>query len=239
MARDPHPFYVAPDHMLPDGTLRFTEGEAHHILRVIRLRAGDVCRVVDGNGGLYRVRLEAGADSLTGRILEARREPVPSRILELGFPILRLRARTEWLLEKTVEVGAARLIPIRWERSVKEISTALRSRWERIIQEAMKQSERLWLPDLAGVAEPYDPLVNTQLLLADRDGKDDLESLRGAERVRLLVGPEGGLTADEQARLIGAGARLWSLGPARLRAETAAVVGCHRLAGALRAAGDL
>jgi len=236
MVRDPHPFYVPLDHILPDGTVRFPEGEAHHVLRVIRLRPGDVCRVVDGEGGLYRVRLEGGAQRLAGRVLEARREQAPSCILELGFPILRLRARTEWLLEKAVEVGVTRLVPIRWERSVKEISAALRSRWERIIQEAMKQSERLWVAELAEVAEPYDPPVNTRLLLADRNGKDDLADLHGAPRVRLLVGPEGGLTAEEQARLIETGVQLLSLGPARLRAETAAIVGCHRLAGALRAA---
>ncbi len=73
------------------------------------------------------------------------------------------------------------------------------------------------------------------MVLADPEGEADLPDLTEASSVMLLVGPEGGLTDDEKRMMIERGCALWSLGPTRLRAETAAVVGSHRLTCAARA----
>jgi len=148
MGRDPHPFYVAPSGFSPDGTVRFSEEEARHILRSIRKQPGDECRVVDGAGGLCWIRLEREGERLRGVVLRREQENQPNLRLDLGFPLLRLRSRTEWLLEKAVEVGVDRLIPIVWTRGLKKDLGGMRSRWERILREAMKQSERRWLPSL-------------------------------------------------------------------------------------------
>jgi len=230
MGHDPHPFYVPPERFSKGGGVRFSPEEARHIERVVRLRAGDSCRVVDGAGHRYKVRLVASGKELSGVIVEKKREEESSVKIELGFPILRFRPRTEWLLEKAVEVGVDRLIPIEWSRSVRRFSETVRPRWERIIREAMKQSERAWLPRLRGAERVNDGSVKRGWILADPEGEASIPSFDGVSAVRLLVGPEGGLDPEERRRLIGDGISCWSLGPTRLRAETAAIVGIHRLA---------
>ena len=67
------------------------------------------------------------------------------------------------------------------------------------------------------------------LLLADSEGEETLPDLSQIETLRLLIGPEGGLEQEERENLLARGAKVWSLGPTRLRAETAAIVGSHRL----------
>jgi 16S rRNA (uracil1498-N3)-methyltransferase len=241
MPRDSHPFYAPPSAITADGSVRFPKEEARHILRVSRFGPGDRIRVVDGEGGLFGVVLEEGKEGLAGRVVEDRRLPAPAIALELGFPLLRQRARTEWMLEKAVEVGADRLVPITWERALprgRTLPAAVRARWERILREAMKQCERLWLPVLA---EPEDAVTRTErtmLVLADPAGEPEPPDARGCSRVRLLVGPEGGVTEAEMRELRAEGARLWSLGPTRLRAETAAIVGIARLEDHLRRSGS-
>jgi 16S rRNA (uracil1498-N3)-methyltransferase len=235
MPGDPHPFLVPPERFTVTGELLFPEEEAHHILRVVRLKSGDTCRVVDGLGGRFVVRLEGGEKLLRGTVIESTREARPARSLELGFPMLRLRARTDWMIEKGVEVGVDRFVPIRWERGLKDASAGARVRWERILREAMKQAERAFLPDL-GMAEGPAVAAGDRCLtiLADPTGDASLPDLTSVKEVRLLIGPEGGAAPEERRRLLDQGAILWGLGATRLRAETAAIVGCHRLSCALR-----
>ena len=236
MGRDPHPFYVPPDARLPGDRVRFPAEEARHLLRVLRFREGDVCRVVDGEGTMLRVRIERTRGGVEGTILSRVRQE-RSRLLGLGFPVLRQRARTEWMLEKAVEVGADRLVPIAWERGVARDARLPRGRWDRILVEAMKQSQRVWLPRLEEIsAAPGPGSAEIGLVLADPEGQESPPEVSGVGEIRLLVVPEGGVTDEERERLAAQGAALWSLGPNRLRAETACVVGLYRLAGALRAA---
>jgi 16S rRNA (uracil1498-N3)-methyltransferase len=235
-SRDPHPFFVPPSCFAGDGeTIRFPEEEMRHILRVIRLREGDECRVTDGRGGVFRVRLggEPGGGArgvLSGTIIEAEHAPPRDVMIEIGFPVLRLQGRTDWLIEKAVEVGADLLVPIPWERSLKGASAAALRRWERIAREAMKQCERAWLPEVKQDLMPFERGDDSLWILADPEGDESVPDLVGVSRVRLLVGPEGGPTPAERKRLIERGAALWGLGPTRLRAETAAIVGCHAIA---------
>ncbi len=236
MGRDPHPFYAPPERFHGD-RVRFDAQESHHILHVIRLEAGSVCRVVDGLGGRYLIRLLGGAGEVEGVVLES--EPVEERrfVLELGFPLLRVRSRTDWLIEKGVEVGVDRFVPILWTRTVREAHSERNAdRWRSLLREAMKQSERAWLPELDPARSPDCGGSGTQVILADSDGPEEPPIDRDTRAVRLLVGPEGGATDEERARLVGAGARLWALGPLRLRAETACVVGAFGLARAMRMA---
>jgi 16S rRNA (uracil1498-N3)-methyltransferase len=235
MARDPHPFLIPPDGFTPDGRVRFPSEEAHHATRVVRLGAGDECRVVDGRGGLFRVLLTEEGGTLVGRVIEGWREGRETPCVVLGFPVLRHHARTDWLIEKAVEVGVGRLRPVAWERSLKGATSEQRRRWERIAREAMKQSERRWLPDFDEEAAPRELPREGSVVLADPQGQEEPPDISGSESVLLLVGPEGGLTDEERELCIGRGYALWSLGSGRLRAETAAVVASHRLACAARA----
>ncbi len=238
MPGDPHPFLVAPDRFDKDGGVRFPQDEAHHVLRVVRLKIGDTCRVVDGQGGRFRVRLQGSERDLIGVILESTREAEPERRLDLGFPVLRTGGRTDWLIEKGVEVGVDRFVPIAWERSIRGTSASARRRWARIVREARKPSERARLPSLANEEAALAAVGGGgPTTLADPAGGEAWPGLAAARPVLLLVGPEGGVAAGERDLLCERGAVLWGLGSNRLRAETAAIVGSHRLAGALRRAG--
>lgn len=234
MGKDPHPFYVPPGRFAGDRVL-FDAEEAHHILAVVRLQEGAICRVTDGCGGRYVVRLAGGRVGLEGIVLESETPEDRPVTIELGFPLLRVRSRTDWLLEKGVEVGVDRFVPIRWARTVREEHAARSAdRWRRILREAMKQSERAWLPELAEAQPPEGDGAAPRIVLADPEGPEEAPIDAGSRAIRLLVGPEGGATDEERRRLLDAGARLWSLGPRRLRAETAAIVGAFSLARALR-----
>jgi 16S rRNA (uracil1498-N3)-methyltransferase len=235
MARDPHPFLVPPECITGDGRILFPAEEAHHAAHVVRIAPGDECRVVDGCGGLYRVRLSMESGTLVGRITDASKVEPPRTRIALGFPVLRQRARLEWLLEKAVEVGADLLIPVAWDRSVKDASEEQRRRWTRIVQEAMKQSERRWLPRIEVETAPDGLGLEECIVLADPEGSEQPPRVGGCGSVVLLIGPEGGVTSEERERLLARGCALWSLGPNRLRAETAAIVGMHALALAARA----
>lgn len=234
MARDPHPFLVSPDCITTDGRILIPEEEAHHAVHVVRIGPGDECRVVDGCGGLYRVRLSMESGALVGRILDGTRVERPQTRIALGFPVLRQRARLEWLIEKAVEVGADRLIPIAWDRSVKGTSGEQLRRWTRIVREAMKQSEQRWLPRIEEEVEPAGLGLDECLVLADPEGSEEPPRIAGRGSVLLLIGPEGGVSTAEREGLIARGCEIWSLGPSRLRAETAAIVGMHSLSVASR-----
>ena len=119
---------------------------------------------------------------------------------------------------------------------MKEATESSRRRWERIAREAMKQSERVWLPEVVIDRTPFERRADTMWILADPEGDERVPTMAGSARVRLLIGPEGGITKKERERLTAEGATLWGLGPARLRAETAAIVGIHRLGVAIRTA---
>lgn len=244
MSGDQHPFYVPRDAFGSGGWIPLPEEESRHATQVLRLVSGDTCRVIDGEGGLYHVRLDLRGRSLGGVVMDTERELRRSCMVELGFPVLRVRSRTEWLLEKAVEVGAERLVPVDWSRSAKDARASTpRARWERIVVEALKQSERRWLPQLTDAEAPYEILEasggdeRVLVVLADVDGGSTLPAYAGESRIRLMVGPEGGPAPEERQRILEHGGVAWSLGAKRLRAETAAIVGIHGIDSYLRAAG--
>lgn len=138
----------------------------------------------------------------------------------------------EWLVEKTVEAGVARIFPIAADRSVrKETGENSLRRWRRSAVEAAKQCGRADVPEVA------EPMELSEAALRAGDGVrivatpgasariPDLAA--GASRVIVFVGPEGGFAPGEQAEIERLGARPCDLGPLVLRVETAAVVAVH------------
>ena len=209
------------------------DDEAAHAVRVLRKRPGDEIVVVDGEGGWYRVRLDhAERNTAAGMILETRREVgEPAYELSIGLALLKHRGRYETFLEKAVELGVREVIPLQTHRT--EVARFNRQRAGKVVVAAMKQSGR---SRLARMTEPQ-PLAhilqNTDVDLAfiaheqtapAHSLSQALARQPSARRIRILIGPEGGFTEDEMAEAQQAGYRPVSLGPRRLRAETAALV---------------
>ncbi len=232
-------FVIRPEAIEAD-RVRFEAPEAHHLARVLRLRPGALVEAADGDGRVFTVRLEAiGAREAWGTIVEQWREGRPTRespcAITLAQAILK-GERMVWLIQKATELGVGRIVPLETARVVARASaertSARRSRWERVAREAVKQCGRAVVP----VVETPRPLPGILAETAAHDatwlfwegGGTPLAALaRDAGRPRrllVLIGPEGGFTAEEVAQAEAAGARLAGLGPRILRAESAGLV---------------
>lgn len=235
-----HAFF-APDALHHVGEeLTLDPAEARHA-RSTRCREGDRILLLDGNGRRSRAVIALfRKEELVVRVEEtAFDEPKPGLYIDLAFGILADRGRSEWLVEKSVELGVRRLYPLQTARSEGRFN---RERGTRIAIAALKQSQRSFLPiigdpvrwdNLDEIAAGYD-----HVLLCHEESWDDpagrsiplivaLDGIvaQGPDRTILgIIGPEGGFDSGEVARAIErmSAQPVW-LGPTRLRAETAGV----------------
>lgn len=221
--------FYAPD-ILTDP--RLPESDSAHVVRVLRMHAGDRLQVVDGKGNIYDCILadENNRHAAVTVVSATHVRPVWNNSITIAVAPTKNMDRMEWLVEKLVEVGVNRIVPLRCARSErKDIKT---ERLVKIAAAAMKQSLKASLPHiddmmplkqfLAEAAEGQrfvgycDSQCERRLLAADyKPGAD----------VRILIGPEGDFTADEIDAARSAGYVPVTMGDNRLRTETAALVG--------------
>lgn len=213
------------------GAVALGPEQAGYLTRVLRLAPGAAVRVFNGRHGEWRARLER-ADKRGAQLvlLAPLRAQMRGADVELLFSPLKRQA-TDWLAEKATELGAAALRPVILQRTTAE--TVRTDRLQAIAREAAEQCERLDVPmvgapaRLAALLDGWDP--ERVLLFAEERGEaaaalDVLASLRGAPKLAVLIGPEGGFAPAERSRLRAAAfVRPISLGPRILRAETAGV----------------
>jgi len=208
-------------------TLTLTGSEAHHLARVMRLPAGDCVTLFDGHGSEWHAVIEQVDKrqvvlKLVER-LDIDRE-LPFRLsIACALP---KGDRQKVLVEKLVELGIARLIPLVTERGVAQPVDKALERLRRGVIEASKQCERNRLMEIAP-ALPLSKLVATSedatRLIAHPQG-DSLSTTRnGTGPILVAIGPEGGFTHEEVQAAIDAGWRKVGLGPRILRVETAAI----------------
>ncbi len=224
-------FYVPADQIT--GTLiRFPEEEAHHASRVIRHDVGDVVRVVDGAGHAYRVRLTMiDREAVQGEVIEmTRNENEPSYTLTLAVGLVKNRARFETMIEKAVELGASRILPLISTRS--ERMGFRQDRLEKIAVAALKQSGRTWLTDISEPVHLDDYLQwdsSALRLVCHEKARDEphlaelLRQYAGRDSIEILIGPEGGFTPEEIKGAVAASFHVVHLGSRRLRSETSAI----------------
>jgi 16S rRNA (uracil1498-N3)-methyltransferase len=201
--------------------------EAHHLLHVLRAAPGMPATLFDGSGCEFDAEVTACGRSTVELAVLARRE-VDRELgfsLTLGVPLPK-GDRQRWIVEKAVELGVTRLVPLRTERTVAAGDKA-GDKLDRYVIEASKQCGRNRLMEIAEpqawgewLAAPRD----TRRLIADPTG-DAIQAvdLSQGRSTFAAVGPEGGLTASELATARAAEWEIVSLGPRILRIETAAV----------------
>jgi 16S rRNA (uracil1498-N3)-methyltransferase len=212
--------------------------DAHHLGRVLRLRAGEEVIVSDGAGHWARTRWtggqggNGGGDGGPGALAGLADAPGPGgdgsvQFEEAPQPTLTVAfaptkgERPEWVVQKLTELGIDRVVPLVSERSVVRWSGARGrgavERLRRVAREAAGQCRRVWLPEIAEVV-PFEALGGLgapgDVVLAQLSG-DRLT----ASQLVVAVGPEGGWSADELA----SGLPTVGFGLSVLRAETAAV----------------
>ena len=209
-------------------TLPLPEPASHYLSSVMRLGVGDTVRLFDDRSGEWAATIvEAGRKRVTVALTAQLRprETVPDLWL-CAAPLK--RGRVDWVAEKACELGVARLVPVLTRRTVVERLNLDRLRAHMV--EAAEQCGRTALPELAEPVTLGALLAGWQpgrvLVFADETGGAPLADVMRAAPApaAILIGPEGGFTADERAAILAAGGIGTSLGPRILRADTACAV---------------
>jgi 16S rRNA (uracil1498-N3)-methyltransferase len=223
--------FVPPEHL--SGSHATLGAAAHrHLVKVLRLGPGAELRVFDGLGTEIDARIESVGHAMVGLVLgERRRLPPPACTITLLVSPPR-GERMDFVVQKTTELGVARIVPVTSARAMVKAGAHQTKRWQVIAQEASRQSGRA---DVPVVAEPLPLAAALAQAGPDHDHRlmlwegERTRSLTGAlasapRAVALLIGPEGGFAAEEAAQVVATGFAPVSLGPRILRSETAAVV---------------
>lgn len=212
--------------------LDLPDDAARHVAQVLRMRAGEALTLFDGAAGEYAaVIIEAGRRDVRVRI--DRHDPVDreSRLDVTLAQCVSKGDRMDYTIQKAVELGVTRIVPLLSERSVVKLDA---ERWDKKLEHwrgvavsACEQSGRTRVPDVAAVqkldawlAAPADGAL--RLVLAPT-ASVSLRTLDTAAKIALLIGPEGGLSDPEISAARHAGCVGIGLGPRVLRTETAGV----------------
>jgi 16S rRNA (uracil1498-N3)-methyltransferase len=209
--------------------------ESRHLQKVLRKKEGDTFHITNGKGWLFEARLEKiSPKSIRSMVLSSEKRHRKMHSLHMAVAPTKSNDRFEWFLEKATEIGIDEITPIICKRS--ERRTLKMERLQKVIQEAMKQSLRTYLPVL------HSPVSLEEFLQAPHPGlrfiahcheEEKMELKRRIapdKRITVLVGPEGDFTEEEVDMAYDKGFLPVSLGESRLRTETAAIYACTAVA---------
>ena len=209
-----------------------TGSHAEHLIRVLRVRLGQVCDVSTGTK-VFRGKVARVSKSVVEFELgEELPDTAEKTRVTLALSIFKFD-RMEWAIEKCTELGVDRIVPIISRRTDPHLASASvkrLERWGRIVRQASEQSRRTSPPELSAPMKLKEALALTgsfRLVLAELE--DNLLLIEALQReslgpgVVLAIGPEGGWTRDEVQLFRNAGWVPVSLGENILRAETAAI----------------
>jgi 16S rRNA (uracil1498-N3)-methyltransferase len=213
---------------------------AHHASRVLRLRVGDAVQIFDGLGNA----LDATINAISGKRVVLGNLQTFLGQQESGLHIVLAQSmcsseKMDWVVQKSTELGAAEIVPVQTQRSVARLNGPRAEKraehWRNVAVSACEQCGRNTLPQLLAPQELgkwLDEIRGTAggkfILLPG--GAINLQSQpRPQGRAILLIGPEGGFTADEANIAQQAGFTPILLGPRVLRTETAALAGIAAL----------
>ncbi len=221
--------------------------DAEHV-RVLRLRPGEDVVLCDGQGTDYKCRLvQADRDEAEVEVLEAVRCPAEPSVLVTVLCGLPKGDKTEYIIQKCVEAGAHEILFFQSNRCVARPDAPEKKleRWQRISEEAAKQSGRGIIPRVDWIGEFADALneavqKDLGIFLYETGQRESLnavlETNRDMKTLALITGPEGGFAPFEADLARITGLHLCSMGERILRCETAPVVA---LTAAMYATGNL
>lgn len=222
---------------ISDGLVSLSSEEARHAVQVLRKKVGDELDIVDGRGTWYRGTIvEATKKSCQLSVVTIRKEMQRNdhRLIMAVSPT-KSNERFEWFLEKATEIGVDEIIPLKCKRT--ERPRIRHDRYEKVLVSAMKQSLQAWLPKL----HPLMSFADALELTADSGGKyigwcDEsielplLHNYQPTDSVCIFIGPEGDFTEEEVNKARTANFLPITLGPNRLRTETAALSATQMIA---------
>ena len=217
------------EHPLGEGqSVPLSREQAHYLFGVMRLSAGDSLLVFDGTHGEWRAKIaDAGKRGGTLQVVEQTRPQQNPPDLWLMFAPIK-KARTDFIVEKAAEMGAAKIMPVQTE-----FTNAERIRQDRLQAHAVEAAEQCggtFVPEVTALNRLdrvlQDWPQDRRLMFCDEALAGRSSALEGnlTGPWAILIGPEGGFSESERTRLVALdAAHAVSLGPRILRADTAAV----------------
>lgn len=218
--------YFFQENLPESGSFTLDEAASKHIIQVLRMTLGEQLQLTDGKGTLVTAEItDDHRKKCVVNVTRRERTERPSPRHTIAMALLKNAGRYEWFLEKATEMGIATIIPLLTTRTEKQHFRSERMRG--ILIAAMLQSQKTWLPEL------QDPLafgkaihhVSGKKLIAHCEPaeKTALKVIPTDEDCTLFIGPEGDFTPEEIQLALDAGFQAVSLGPYRLRTETAGI----------------
>ena len=235
-----HRFHLPPA-SCRETLLRLDGREAHHALHVLRIQRGERVIVLDGEGTEYFCDVESATkNSLVLAVKEKKFMPAPPCSLTLLVAIPKGKL-IETIIQKAVELGAHRIVPLLTERVVTQLdgdgAGAKREKWQTVASEAIKQCGTPWLPKVEAPQTIAEFIGNSEK--SELSFVGSLQTERRHPREWILefqkqhgrlphsaaawIGPEGDFTLAELQAIEAAGAKPVTLGRLTLRVETAAI----------------
>lgn len=226
--------FFVPSDAIREGVARLPRDQSHHLRDVLRIGAGEIVEIFDGEGSAYTGRVEFSDSGVVVRDLSASHSEGEGQPLVLAAALIR-PAKFEWVLQKATELGVTQIIPLKTRRCGIRLppgrSGQRTERWNRIVQEASRQCGRLYSPRIRPPLDFTDWLClegferYSRFLFYEKSNALWQPGMLASdsEGVALCIGPEGGWEEGEIAQAEAAGVRVAGLGPFTLRAETASI----------------
>lgn len=224
-------YYYTPKQYVSSATLTIVDDEARHLGRVLRKQQGEEIFVTDGEGSVYRCKINSLKKELIDCI-------ITEKIISLNEPKIKINLyqsliknpdRFEFAIEKAVELGVHTIHPVITEHVINK-TTNKTERWQAIALSAMKQSQRCVLPRIYEPVNFTDAIVSAKgelKLIADEKQNDSRICIADIKdsfsTIDIFIGPEGGFTPQEAELAISQGFKILSLGARKFRSETAAI----------------
>ena len=241
---------LVPEESLAQDAVALPQDAARH-LKVLRPKPGEEIELFDGRGHVRRYAWSPAGLRASGG-LSTFRPPTSGLVL---FACVTKGSRWDWTIEKAVELGVSRIVPVISDRYIVRLAAdereAKAERWRRIAEDAARQSDAVWLPEVlapvdfpralelvketgrvfvGALTNPPPPPLLAAVSQSSTAPESNNQTIKQSDNsLGLFVGPEGDFTPEELAALL-AVATPASFGPTILRAETAAIFGLSVLA---------
>ena len=229
--------FVYDPELLNGNEISLVGSEARHMLSVLRLQQGDTVRLIDGRGTAHFCEIiKSGTKKAVCRIIKTLKQSgEPSLALTLAIG-LSTGSKFDTVIEKGVEVGVSRFVPLLTEKSKVKLGDASAikrkmNRWRRVAEAAVKQSGRSKFPEIEAPVKFHDYLEGAKtepciIFHPDEKAKDLITIVDSLpdDNLAIIVGPESGFSTTEIDSASRLNIPMVSLGSRILRTETAGVV---------------
>ncbi len=234
-----HQFFVEENQVGKD-FITITGPDVFHMKQVLRMKPGEIVRVISGGGQDYECRVLELTDTFVQLDIldsEAAHTELPCRIYL--FQALAKGSRMEYIIQKAVELGVYEIIPVAMKYCVVKLDSRKEqgkiTRWQAIAESAAKQSKRSRIPLVRPVMDypqavayagecdfRFVPYENERGMQATAQALESLRTIKQGQSISVLIGPEGGF-CEEEIDAVRQQMQVLSLGKRILRTDTAAI----------------